>query len=897
MVKNKKASLLVSLALLSLLFSIGSPLVETVTADHLAEPTSAQFQDTTGTIIVTFSDGVRTEFSADFFEEDFSYVPLGAYGGIIGGSACASYIDNVNTTTNPATGTLYAYTDTDGQPNSVSCNEHQTFAISASEGNLDDPTNPEGEEEAAITCESQSGALGWLACPIVNFLIETAEFGANILESLLQVRPLIPDQADPVFKIWENVRDVGLLLLVIATLGLIFSEALSLNVSQLTVKRMLPRLVTAAIGVVLSFYLVAIAVDFFNVMGGSIKSLLESALADNGIQVGIGEAITAITGSLVVVFGAGAALISLGVIGFMTFVMLPVVLGILVTLFTVVFRQVIIVALAVFAPVALAAWVLPNTEKYFKQWWDLLVKALFMYPLIMILITSGTIFASILTNESTGTNVGFLNFLLAMVAIVLPLFLVPATFKAAGGVVGRIAGLAGDRSRGPIDRLRNAGKERTEQRKNFRQNQARVQMGRDSRAGKKSSLPTRMRAGSLFRGGDSLRGQLARQEMITGAMDPRTRMDFLQAKAEDDEIKAEQLRMRSYSPGQLLGEGTKQGASDAAISVAFKKLTDMGAYAQTEFEQLQDHLYQQGQKDLGYRLTQESAGSLKDYAPHRLAFNWSTGQPTYSAVASKKAEDIVKVSPKSIQDSLIEAQRLASTGNEDDMNTARSIVQNTIEGYAVAMPQARDRSTAANLVELTESGTFEIKRGKEDIRVNLGGVVNQIDSDPNLPGFVARANEALRNNVQMQGPTPTPPPSTGGSGQSGSGGPTTGGPAPSSGGPGGSPSGGIGPTPGSPGGGSAASTMTTETEYNIERPGQSGGAQSSTQTPSSSTPSTPEEQARRTFGPRSPYAGGRTSPGQHSSNEPIDPSAPPSEEGRHLRPDQSDNQENSEGEA
>src|SRR6185312_3712285 len=101
-------------------------------------------------------------------------------------------------------------------------------------------------------------------------------------------------------------------------------------------------------------------------------------------------------------------------------------------------------------PVAIVAYILPNTERVYKLWWESFSKALLMFPLIAGFIAAGRVFSAVALHSG-----GILNGFIGFAAYFAPYFLIPATFKLAGGAIRQIGGFVNDRSRGGFDRLRN----------------------------------------------------------------------------------------------------------------------------------------------------------------------------------------------------------------------------------------------------------------------------------------------------------------------------------------------------------------------------------------------------------------------------------------------------------
>lgn len=231
-----------------------------------------------------------------------------------------------------------------------------------------------------------------------------------------------------------------------------------------TIKKVVPKLVIATILIQLSwpiFTFLVYAVGqiswgieglFYAPFGGASELGLSSILT-NGVSNDAGVAgIFAVGGAVVALTAAtiGGALLAL----------LSALLAVLVAFFVLAMRQLVIIALLVVAPLALVAWILPNTEKFWKIWWESFSKLLIMYPLIIVLIAGGKIAAYLAANGDLGGGAQLFRVFLVFIAFFAPYFLIPATFKVAGSAFANITGIANDSSRGVFDRLRKGRQER-----------------------------------------------------------------------------------------------------------------------------------------------------------------------------------------------------------------------------------------------------------------------------------------------------------------------------------------------------------------------------------------------------------------------------------------------------
>ena len=102
------------------------------------------------------------------------------------------------------------------------------------------------DEDTDSNCSG--GPMGWLFCPMIEYMANTINSLAMIIDSLMQVRFISAE--GPVAQIekgWRTFLSYANILLVIAFLIIIFSQATQAGLSNYNVKRTLPRLVLAAI--------------------------------------------------------------------------------------------------------------------------------------------------------------------------------------------------------------------------------------------------------------------------------------------------------------------------------------------------------------------------------------------------------------------------------------------------------------------------------------------------------------------------------------------------------------------------------------------------------------------------------------------------------------------------
>jgi hypothetical protein len=233
---------------------------------------------------------------------------------------------------------------------------------------------------------------------------------------------------------------------------MVLSQTMGLDfVDAYTIKKVLPRLLVAAIGVTLSWQLMEFFVTLTNLLGLGMRNLIYAPFAAAGIdKVALGGG-----GSAVALLTTGGAIALLGPLGILSLVATGL-LAILVAFVVLVLRNIVVILLILTAPIAIVAYVLPNTQKVWAFWWDAFTKALMMFPIITAFIAAGRVFAAISTTQAENLNgvASLIASIVGFIAYFAPYFLIPLTLRFAGGALGTLGGFANDRSRGAFDRLK-----------------------------------------------------------------------------------------------------------------------------------------------------------------------------------------------------------------------------------------------------------------------------------------------------------------------------------------------------------------------------------------------------------------------------------------------------------
>ena len=288
-----------------------------------------------------------------------------------------------------------------------------------------------------------SGLLGWFICPAINVAIGFADGAWSIFEFLLINNPL--DGSGTYYDSWTKVRDLANAILVVIFLGIVISQVSNIGISNYGIKKMLPRLVIVAVAINISYYLMQVIIDIANITGKSIDDIFSGFESYSGLKAANGWSVlldsillsATVAGSVGVTLAAGAVLGWPAIILFLGAMIIPAIIGIIAGLLALQVRSMLIPILAIFSPVALVAWVLPNTQKLFDKWKSMFTGLVFLYPLASIYY-GGLKFAASLTLGSGESS--SIQRLMALAALFIGTFMVAVIAIKSNSIMGKIVG-------------------------------------------------------------------------------------------------------------------------------------------------------------------------------------------------------------------------------------------------------------------------------------------------------------------------------------------------------------------------------------------------------------------------------------------------------------------------
>jgi len=300
----------------------------------------------------------------------------------------------------------------------------------------------------SITCyilKGVDGILGVIEGVVKSQLeVDTSRYSSNSKDG------------KPLYDAWVSIARISSALLALVAIIMVIGTALGdyKVFSAYSVKKILPRIVIAAVGIWLSWALVTGYIDLMNILGKGIADLLWTPFegptnANSSFSAyGLAEVFTPSNGAgavadFTVIGGAVGAglLVAGGVVSGLSIVsaLIPVAIFMAIGFVVLVVRQALIVFLLALAPIAIVAWVLPNTESIWKKWSKLLNQLLIMFPLFMGVLAAGKIFAFITKGGNTSDNT-IMNVIIPVIGYIVPFALLPGLFKSAGGSLSKVTG-------------------------------------------------------------------------------------------------------------------------------------------------------------------------------------------------------------------------------------------------------------------------------------------------------------------------------------------------------------------------------------------------------------------------------------------------------------------------
>lgn len=292
-------------------------------------------------------------------------------------------------------------------------------------------------------CRDGTSTFGWIICPgldgVTRAIDGVVSMIANMLKWTILAQNLSGENSQTtILKVWQNVLSIANIAIAAAFMIMLYSYALNSNntFKAYTVKTLLSRLIVVAVATNFSFYICAALADLSNIAGVGVYELIINEIRNDGADGQYNGLLDSIN---VILKGIGLivlAFLNAGVV----------ILAVLTIFGAIALRQIALVVLVIMSPLAFACYLLPNTEKWFRKWWDSYIRLLIVFPFFTAA-WAGCRMVGYIIAEMPGLDTASAGIISTLTTIAPPLLILPI-FKMSSGLMGKMTNM----SRGAIDK-------------------------------------------------------------------------------------------------------------------------------------------------------------------------------------------------------------------------------------------------------------------------------------------------------------------------------------------------------------------------------------------------------------------------------------------------------------
>lgn len=456
------------------------------------------------------------------------------------------------------------------------------------------PTDPgTTTQETEADCYSADGLNGmaWVLCPTLYNLEGAAVGISGLIDNMLEVDADYYRSGSETETIWGYMRTIANTFLAIILVAVILSQLTGYGIDNYGIKKLLPKFVIMVILINVSFLLCQLAIDASNILGQGLNNMFQTMASHD---VTFGEVVSMVTGGFIaLITGAGAysGLIASGIMAFtsggnaaviavLILSILAILIGVLMFFLMLGARMIIIILFTAISPIAFACYILPNTQKWFKNWWNVFRTALVMYPICGAVYGLSAVIRSIVfPGGASSVDIHPVIAIVAVLTPVLPYYIMPSLVKStlSGlGAVGQFFNSIGNGIRKGISEgsrtLQNTGayKSGTE---TAQRNMARWNAGLDKNGNEKKLS----RVGRFVRGGN--KGMAAARQQYVADQNKIAREGSMmgegfQAALINQTKAAEAEDVKNYET--LINKNTNNGANEGALFSMYDEYVKQG---------------------------------------------------------------------------------------------------------------------------------------------------------------------------------------------------------------------------------------------------------------------------------------------------------------------------------
>lgn len=629
-------------------------------------------------------------------------------------------------------------------------------------------TEGAGEEKEEKTCTSELTGIGWFICPVIDKLADFADSVWGMLEEYLVTSPLQASNDGP-YKSWKVMRDLANVLLALVFILIIISQVSNVGISNYGIKKMLPRFIIAAVAVNISYFVIQVIVDIANILGSTLLTIITEPISTVDVKnVGWGNLLTLILGATTTTaatLAGGVVAASVFGIGtmfmFVLMAIVPGVIGVVGGLIALVFRSALIPVLAILAPLAFAAWILPNTQGIFDKWKKVFTGMVFLYPLAAIYYGGLKLLSfTILDNPESDTMQRLMALFLMFAGTFVILGMALKSNAIIGSLMGRASGLLNKASAPAL----NAGNKFAKRRANMKRSEF---MARDfGEKGRKYAFRRKVQGG--------LRGLQRR------SLDRETRT-ALAEQNEQQRYRSDLAEASSEELNKRLGFAADTAGGQAYIH----KLSEEAAATRYRFEFKDDHVRALREGDeyvqalAAEKLSQSAwgAGELRKYledggkiTSHKMGDNMAAAKKYDAGVAKVglAAADAIRDGQKDYgvtENQLAEVTSKAVGGLSTDTlatQNAKALVDAISQGGLSRDKASKVANNARNLSQASADSADIFEAVSKGDGAQLTSVLGKLVGQSNQKSAATPSVPPLQQNQAPQGvaqPTPSQAPS------------------------------------------------------------------------------------------------------------------------------------------
>ena len=464
-------------------------------------------------------------------------------------------------------------------------------------------TGENGKNEKTCMNAGGAGALAWMVCPALEWAGNASNFlYESFIEPALRVEPrLFADEKGQPTGIqngWKTFRDIANVFFIVLLMAVIFSQLTGVGIDNYGIKKVLPKLIVAAVMINLSFWICTALVDISNIVGNAFQGLFDGL--GNGLNPSVAINNTEnnqpvpvnVTGAyfsaaiLYGIAGVGTILATVAVNPALLLTLGVSALGVIISMFFLFVllsaREAAIVVLTVISPIAVVCYMLPNTKTLFDKWWKFFKGLLLVYPIAGLLVGGGNYVAKLLLSVQGTSTVGsgaketFFTFT-AMIAGIVPVFFIPTVLKSAfaamGNIGSKLAGLGTMASKGAQGKIRNTEGYKNAQKAGLeRKNRIKAGLDKDGNETRRGAIRRRLastRAGKAIGLDRSLANKRAGSRKIMDEKDQAAQA-MMQDELKQYLMNNPDKNEKSFFEDKLAKAGNKTGEINTILGAAAK---------------------------------------------------------------------------------------------------------------------------------------------------------------------------------------------------------------------------------------------------------------------------------------------------------------------------------------